>query len=83
MNGNPVWDSHPDVLAWLLNIGGAFAPNGIIRSDYVALLRLNYSSRFNGLYGSWLELLEVLEQFIWSEEAFLSQVKGFWEEYSK
>ncbi len=41
-----------------------------IRSDYVVLLRLNHNSRFEGLYESWSELLEVLARFIWSEKTF-------------
>jgi hypothetical protein len=76
-----VWDDHPDVLVWLLHIGGAFAPTGIIRSDYVVLLRLNHNTRFEALYRSWPELLKILKQFIWSDRTYLSQVKAFWKEY--
>ncbi|KAN0099217.1 hypothetical protein V8E51_012992 [Hyaloscypha variabilis] len=81
-NDDVVWDNRPDLLAWLLHIGGAFAPTGTIRSSYVLLLRLNRSTRLRGLYASWQELLEILKQFIWSENAFMSQVKAFWEESS-
>jgi hypothetical protein len=77
--GHPVWDDSPDLLAWLLHIGGAFAPAGTIRQGYVELLHLNHS-RFRWLYTSWSELLAVLKRFIWSDKAFLSQVKAFWEE---
>jgi len=34
------------------------------------------------LYTSWPELVVILKQFIWSEKAFMSQVKAFWEEIS-
>ncbi|PMD45856.1 putative N-ethylmaleimide reductase [Hyaloscypha variabilis F] len=79
-NNDPVWDDRPELLTWLLYIGGAFAPTGRIRSDYVVLLDVNRSSRLAGLYTSWPELLEILKQFIWSEGAFMAQVKAFWGE---
>ncbi|KAI0537970.1 hypothetical protein GGR58DRAFT_470033 [Xylaria digitata] len=79
-NEDPVWDSHPDLLLWLLYSGGAFAPTGIARSSYITLLRLNNDWRFRDLYKSWPELLGILEQFIWSERAFMSQVKALWVE---
>ncbi|KGO67357.1 hypothetical protein PEX1_024430 [Penicillium expansum] len=80
-SNNPVLNDSPDLLAWLLHIGGAFAPVGTIRQGYVRLLHLNHS-RFRWLYTSWPELLVILKQFIWSDKAFLSQVKAFWEEYT-
>jgi hypothetical protein len=81
-NNDLVWDDRPDLLAWLLHIGGAFAPPGTIRSDYVVLLHMNRNTRLRGLYESWPELLAILKKFIWSEKAFMSQVKAFWEEVS-
>jgi hypothetical protein len=75
-----VWDNQLNLLVWLLYMGGAFAPMGAIRSAYMLLLHTNYNTRFSGLFTSWSELLLVLKQFIWSEKAFLSQVKVFWEE---
>ncbi|KAF2491838.1 hypothetical protein BU16DRAFT_129786 [Lophium mytilinum] len=81
-NYDLLWDDRPDLLAWLLHIGGAFAPTGTIRSDYVVLLHSNRSTRLQGLYTSWPELLAILKQFIWSDSAFMSQVKAFWEETS-
>ncbi|KAE9370938.1 putative N-ethylmaleimide reductase [Stipitochalara longipes BDJ] len=71
-NDDLVWDDRPGLLAWLLHIGGAFAPMGTTRSEYVVLLHLNRSTRFRGLYTSWPDLLETLKQFIWSERAFMS-----------
>jgi len=68
------------LLLWLLYIGGAFAPAGTVRSDYVLLLRSNNAARFGDLYKSWPELLEILKQFTWSEKAFMSQFKALWEE---
>ncbi|OKL63696.1 hypothetical protein UA08_00716 [Talaromyces atroroseus] len=81
-SNDPVWDDHHDLLLWLLYIGGAFAPIGVVRSGYVALLRANNATRFKDLYSSWSELVEILKQFIWSEDAFKSQVKALWEETS-
>ncbi|RDW60540.1 hypothetical protein BP6252_11923 [Coleophoma cylindrospora] len=77
---DPMWDKHPELLLWLLYVGGAFVPPGIARSSYILLLRSNSAARFGGLYRSWPELLEILKQFIWSEKAFMSQVKALWEE---
>lgn len=77
-----MWDDQPDLLLWLLYIGGAFAQTGIMRSDYVVLLHGNISSRLGGLFRSWLELLGILKKFIWSDEAFMPQVKGLWKDVS-
>ncbi|MCJ1291618.1 hypothetical protein MMC34_003163 [Xylographa carneopallida] len=79
-NENPIWDDHPELLLWLLYIGGAFAPIGTVRSDYLALLRSNNAARFRDLCRSWPELLGILKQFTWSDKAFTSQAKAFWEE---
>lgn len=75
-----MWDEHPDLLLWLLYIGGAFVPAGTLRSEYVALLSSNNAVRFNTLYRSQPDVLEVLKRFIWSEKAFTLHVKALWEE---
>ncbi|TVY24400.1 hypothetical protein LHYA1_G006765 [Lachnellula hyalina] len=79
-NNDPLWDDNPNLLLWLLYIGGAFAPTGAVRSAYVVLLRANNTARFKDLYRSWPELLAILEGYIWSEKAFMAQVKALWEE---
>ncbi|KAH8801797.1 putative N-ethylmaleimide reductase [Xylogone sp. PMI_703] len=79
-NEDFVWNDHPDILVWLLHIGGAFASTATIRSDYILLLHVNYEPRFKSLYRSWSELLEILKRFIWSERVFLPEVKRLWEE---
>ncbi|KAI1420459.1 hypothetical protein F5Y12DRAFT_772925 [Xylaria sp. FL1777] len=76
---DPVWNYHPELLLWLLYSGGAFAPKGVVRSDYIVLLRSNVS-RFRDSYNSWPELLEIMKQFIWSDKAFMSQVKELWKD---
>ncbi|KAI0187989.1 hypothetical protein EV127DRAFT_136959 [Xylaria flabelliformis] len=81
-NNDPVWDGHPDLLLWLLYIGGAFAPAGAIRSKYVVLLASNNAYRLRGLYPSWPEVLSVLKQFPWSEKAFITSYKELWAEAS-
>ncbi|KAI8950416.1 hypothetical protein F4801DRAFT_345346 [Xylaria longipes] len=81
-NDDPVWNDHPDLLLWLLYLGGAFAPAGAMRSNYIALLRSNNASRFGDLYEPWSELLGILKKFTWSGKAFLTQFKAFWEEAS-
>jgi hypothetical protein len=77
---DPAWDDHPDLLLWLLCIGGAFSPTGTLRSEYVVLLRANSGTRFGESYRSWENLLETTKQFIWSEKAFTSPVRAIWEE---
>uniref|UniRef100_A0A8H7K2J7 Transcription factor domain-containing protein n=1 Tax=Bionectria ochroleuca TaxID=29856 RepID=A0A8H7K2J7_BIOOC len=77
---NSIWDSHPDLLLWLIYIGGAFAPSGDVREQYLMLLNLHRASRFENRYDEWPEILTIMKQFIWSDKAFLSQVRGFWEE---
>lgn len=79
-NEDSIWNDSPELLIWLLHIGGAFAPAGTIRTAYQDLLHLNMSTRFRGMYTSWTELCDILQQFIWSEKAFMSQLKAFWEE---
>ncbi|RYC62085.1 hypothetical protein CHU98_g4137 [Xylaria longipes] len=81
-NDDPVWNDHPALLLWLLYLGGAFAPAGVMRSNYIALLRSNNAFRFGDLYESWSELLGILKQFTWSGKAFLTQFKAFGEEAS-
>ncbi|KAJ5744486.1 N-ethylmaleimide reductase [Penicillium manginii] len=80
-NSDTLWDTSPDLLAWLLHIGGAFAPVGSIRTGYMALVHLNHK-RLRKLYTSWSGLLEIFKRFIWSEKAFASQIESFWEESS-
>jgi hypothetical protein len=79
-NEDPIWDDHPHLLLWLLFIGGAFAPPGIVRSNYSVLLASKNNTTLGSLCGSWPEVLGVLDQFIWSERAFKSPVNMFWEE---
>ncbi|KAL2108300.1 hypothetical protein VUR80DRAFT_3982 [Thermomyces stellatus] len=77
---DPAWDKNPELLLWILYMGGAFSPQGIIRAGYVVLLRSNHAPRFGGLYNAWPELLAILRQFTWSDKAFMAQVKALWEE---
>lgn len=77
---NPAWDQSPQLLTWLLHIGGAFAPAGDVRREYLALVRESLHIGHDGPYSSWTELVHVLQQFIWSESAFSLQVEEFWRE---
>jgi len=78
---NPVWDDHPDLLVWLVLIGGAFAPTKQIKQGYVAILALDHDSKYKSLYATWQLTKDVLEDFIWSPNAFEEPVKRFWGEY--
>jgi len=75
-----IWDGHDDLLAWLLFIGGAFAPAGRVRMGFVQLVQHSHSSKLARLSQSWDATVETLKQFIWSEKAYHSQVGTFWEE---
>ncbi|KAH8678548.1 putative N-ethylmaleimide reductase [Xylariales sp. PMI_506] len=79
-NSYSVWNGHFDVIMWLLHVGGAFSPSKDIRSGYAALLVLNRKSDLEGILQSWPKVYKVLKQFIWSDKAFMSHVKSFWEE---
>ncbi|KAB5576242.1 hypothetical protein GE09DRAFT_619527 [Coniochaeta sp. 2T2.1] len=75
-----LWDDHPELLLWLLYIGGAFTEKPNERSGYIALLRSNNRTRFGDLNSSWSRLLEILKQFIWSKRAFARPVELLWVE---
>ncbi|KAI4596318.1 hypothetical protein KJ359_005447 [Pestalotiopsis sp. 9143b] len=73
------WDHDPDLLTWMLHLGGSFSPKGTIRSGYKQLLQKNCKSqRFKRNFSSLTELIEVMRQFIWSEKAYRSQFEQFW-----
>ncbi|KAI9164011.1 Serine/threonine-protein phosphatase 6 regulatory ankyrin repeat subunit C [Paramyrothecium foliicola] len=77
---NPVWDMHANILVWLLCIGGAFAPVGTTRIDFINEFLSGWGPSSRLIFRSWPELLVVLKQFIWSDKAFASSAKKFWEE---
>lgn len=73
------WNDDPDLLVWMLYLGGSFSPKGTIRSGYKQLLQRNYESqRFGRKFNSLAELIEVMREFIWSENAYRSQFEQFW-----
>ncbi|KIW18512.1 hypothetical protein PV08_02800 [Exophiala spinifera] len=76
------WYGHSDLLSWMLYIGGAFAPRGPTRTGYIKLLQkqAEFSSEFMHLSLSWSDLVQDLRQFVWSEKAFSTQVRSFWDE---
>jgi hypothetical protein len=79
---DPVWDDNCDLLLWLIYIGGAFSPTGVVRFEYGILLRQSYLHRFIGVRHTWPNLVRILKQYIWSEKAYEPQVRAFWEEHS-
>ncbi|KAL2867604.1 uncharacterized protein BJX67DRAFT_387834 [Aspergillus lucknowensis] len=81
-NNDSIWSEHPDLLHWLLYIGGAFAPVGTIRSGYITLLRSRHASGLGEWYRSWPALRVTLRRFIYSDKAFDTPVKSLWEEIS-
>lgn len=72
------WDDHPDLLLWLVYMGGAFLPNGSTRTTFVILLK--QKDLFGDFYNSWEEVRQILKQFVWSESAYAPKLKAFWEE---
>ncbi len=75
-----LWNDHPALLIWIMYMGGSFSPKGTVRSEYKAMLQDNYASRFGERYDSLAELIQILDQFIWSEKAYHAQVEEFWNE---
>ncbi|KAK8127386.1 hypothetical protein PG984_008494 [Apiospora sp. TS-2023a] len=76
---NIVWDQCPDLLTWMVFLGGTFASTSVVRNGYVALLH----RRSSAAYASWQDILGILRQFIWSKRAFEPAVKGFYDEVVK
>jgi hypothetical protein len=74
------WIGNKDLLFWLLCIGGAFAPRGIIRSDYVVLLNGTHCDQLGPMTDTWSGAETHLKLFFWSEKAFRERCKTFWEE---
>ncbi|KAH8645410.1 hypothetical protein BX600DRAFT_485035 [Xylariales sp. PMI_506] len=74
------WDEYPDFLLWLLYMGGSVARDGMVRSEYVALLQSNLSKRHGVRPIAWADLVEVMKQFIWSESVVGPTIKALWEE---
>lgn len=79
-NDDPLWNDHPNLLIWILHMGGSFSPKGAIRSEYKVILRIPRVSRFGGNYSSLAELIQILDQFIWSAKAYRAQIEDFWNE---
>lgn len=79
-NDDPLWKDHPDLLIWVLHIGGSYSPKGATRSEYKNMLHIHRASGFSGKYSSLPDLIRILDQFIWSEKAYRAQVEEFWHE---
>lgn len=75
-----LWNNDPDLLIWILHIGGSFSPKGTVRSEYKTILQITHASRLRERYNSFAELIQILEQFVWSERAFGAQFEEFWNE---
>ncbi|KAL2802077.1 hypothetical protein BJX63DRAFT_426334 [Aspergillus granulosus] len=72
-----IWAENPELLVWLLYIGGAFAPTGTTRSAYLTLLR---SKNTVSLHSSGTGLRILLKKFIWSDKAFVAPTRALFEE---
>lgn len=79
-NEDPLWNDHIDLLIWILHIGGSFSPKGTTRLEYKAILQTYRVSRFSGKYSSLEELIQILDQFVWSGKTYRAQVEEFWNE---
>ncbi len=79
-DGDGVWADDPDLLLWLLYTGGAYLPAGPTRSSYVAFLKRKYPYKPGDSHSLLPGVVQVLRQFIWSEEAFSRQIQNLWAE---
>jgi hypothetical protein len=79
-NEDPLWNDHQDLLIWILHIGGSFSPKGATRLEYKAILQTHRVSGFREKYSSLEELIQILDQFVWSGKAYRAQLEDFWNE---
>lgn len=80
-NDNTIWHSHDDLLLWLVCIGGGLIPEGQLRMQYIGFVRESSCGRhFTKKNVPWDSIQGILQQFLWSDKAFLSPIKRFWEE---
>jgi hypothetical protein len=74
---NP-WEGHEDLLIWLLFVGGGCSSEGAVRSGYIKLVQDEYFTDISSAISSWPDLLENLQDFVWSHKVFEPRVKVFW-----
>ncbi|KAH7027848.1 uncharacterized protein B0I36DRAFT_375518 [Microdochium trichocladiopsis] len=86
----PTWNVYPDILTWLVFVGGAFSPAGSpLRSEFLAHMRStqNVCIRNNGFRhkatSGWPTALSFARNYIWSERAFSVYFESFWQEIQK
>jgi hypothetical protein len=73
------WDSHSDILLWLLNVGAAFAPDAEVRLGFAGLWYGSHRTRLRPLSGSWEEIEGYLRKFIYSEAIHWPRCAAFYE----
>ncbi len=78
-----MWEDNLDLLLWLASIGGAFAPEGQVGDGYVELLAEIIGRFVLDDQKSWHGVVTILEQFIWSEAAFVVPVRALWEKVDR
>lgn len=74
------WTGHEDLLTWLLFIGAACAPPGLMTAQYASLITGDYAEKIVPFTESWAELEECLAKFIWPRLALQSFCRATWEE---
>jgi hypothetical protein len=73
------WIGREALLAWLIYIGGSFAPMGVISSEYAILITGTYAKAIESFTISWNALEICLNDFLWSD-TFSLRCRVIWED---
>jgi hypothetical protein len=80
MTSTSEWNGKEELLLWLVCMGGAFAPRGILRSEYSVLMNGAYHERLLPLTDAWESVESCLKMFFWSGKMFGEPCKVYWAE---
>jgi hypothetical protein len=77
---DPRWELWPEMLVWLLCVGGALADRSATR-QYARILILDvYRDQIEGFHRDWDVIKNVLKMFVWNEQVLEPKLLLFWEE---
>ncbi|KAF1994212.1 hypothetical protein P154DRAFT_527224 [Amniculicola lignicola CBS 123094] len=74
------WEDHPELLLWLLYVGGAFADNWRTQLKFSTLALNLYRDVVEDLHRDWHLTRETMMTFVWSQHAMERKVREFWDE---
>jgi hypothetical protein len=74
------WAFHPELLLWLLFVGGSFANKRIVRLQFVALILGSYRHYIAHLHATWEGAERTFKDFLWCNQIVNPAFRKFWEE---